>query len=265
VSVHPYPSGQPVNPLARPWRRVSRREPCPVCHDHDSRCLIFDNGDVLCCHVPSNEPEDGWTGGMSWHRAGDRPDAPRPAPRTPAPSTPQVESADADLKHAVGTRLLELCPLSDADRAYLLAEAGHTEEMLAGNYGTLPRQDGQAAMMATLIQEFGADALRTIPGVVDAGQGHLRWKGAGLLIAVRDRQGHIQAFQYRVTLADGKKAYWWLSSTSAGGPGSGAPAHVARPLQKRDHRIYVGEGPKTADYLAHTLARLSPFLSKEAD
>ncbi len=236
----------------RPWRRVSRRECCPVCDDHDSACLIFENGDVLCAHVTSDEPVDHFLGLCYRHRAGDTTRPHSWDVRTPAPSTPQVESADVTTKHAVYTRLLELCPPSLADRDYLMSKAGHTDAMIDGNYGTLPGQDNQKALIATLVEEFGAATVATVPGIVTT-NGHLCWNGSGLLIAHRDRQGRIQALQVRLSLPGGGKIYRWLSSTKVGGPSSGAPAHIARPPVVRDHRIYVCESGKTAIYLAHTL------------
>ena len=236
----------------RPWHRVSRRERCPICDDHDSACLIFENGDVLCAHVTSNEPVDHFLGLCYRHRADDTARPHSWDVRSPAPSTPKAESADAATKHAVYTRQLELCPPSRADRDYLVTKAGHTDAMIDGNYGTLPSQDNQKALIATLSEEFGAEALATVPGIITT-NGHLRWNGAGLLIAHRDLQGRIQALQVRVALPDGGKVYRWLSSTKVGGPSSGAPAHVARSPVVHDHRILVCESGKTATYLAHTL------------
>ncbi len=236
------------------WREVTRREPCTVC-EGDHWCEIADDGTAHCMRVDNGGPAwDKRQGGWLHRPSGPRsigPASTAPARLTP---TPRAESADDATKHAVYTRLVELCPLSRADRDYLRDQCGHTDEMIAASgYATIPPQADQARLMTALVGEFGADTLRTVPGVVDVRHGHLRWRCPGLVIPVHDRQGRIRACRVRVPLANDDKSYFWLSSTRAGGPGSGAPAHVARPPTVRDHRVYVCESEKTANYLAHTL------------
>lgn len=234
------------------WREVSRAEPCEVCGS-DHWCEVADDGTRHCMRKDNGGPEWDKRQGGWLHRTTDA-DWRRTAPvRQLTPLRTAAQSAPIHTVDAVYTRLVALCPLSIADRDYLKTKAGHTDDMIAGAYGTLPRQDQQTPMMATLEHEFGASVLRTIPGVVDVGDGELRVRGAGLLIAVRDHQGSIQAMQLRVSLPDGGKLYRWLSSKKDGGPSSGAPAHIARSPRKRDHRIYFCESPKTATYLAHAL------------
>lgn len=249
------------------FHRFTARNLCPHCN-HATPCISFDNGDVLC-HREGDA--DRWTEKYItgyWHRASDdgRDPGARPLPqRTPAPSTPPPETADAATRHAVYSRLVALCPLSLADRDYLKTKSGHTDAMIDGNYGTLPPQAAQGALMTALVGEFGADTLRTVPGIVDAGSGHLRWSCAGLLIPVRDRAGRVQACRVRVSLPDGEKSYFWLSRTKDGGPSSGAPAHIARPSEVRDHRIYLCESEKSANYLAHALGAVVVSLAGQSN
>ena len=249
----------------RSWASVTRHDACPIC-GHDSWCEVASDGTVHCMRIDNGGPAwDKRQGG--WLHRPSTPRAPAPSPATgerlaPAPC---LESADDPTKDAIYARLLELCPPALADRDYLLRKAGHTDAMIVGNYGTLPRQDAQGALMTTLVSEFGADILRTVPGVVDVGNGHLRWRGAGLLIAVRDLAGRITACRVRAPLENGDKAYFWLSSTKSGGPSSGAPAHVARPPELRDHRIYFCESEKTATYLAHTRGAVAVALAGQGN
>ena len=234
------------------FHRFTTRERCPHC-DHDTPCIYFDNGDILCHRVGNaNHWTDAFIGGY-WHRAGviagDQ--APLASPRhVPAPSSPAPHTASADTRDRVNQRLLEICPLSTANHAYvadLHAHADHADHAnLNTLYGTLPSAQAQGPLIAALVEEFGHDTLMTVPGFV-VRDGRLRLNGAGLLVAIVDVAGHLVGFQVRYGPGD----YRWLSSTN--GPSTGAPYHLARPRVLRDHRIYVVESPKTANILADLL------------
>ena len=164
-------------------------------------------------------------------------------------SPPSPPLSDLATRDRTNRRLLELCVLSDADRAYLTGpDCGHAPEALDGAYGTLPARGRSAAILATLAQEFGPDVLLTVPGIVER-KGRLEFSitTGGLLVAVRDAHGLIQGFQVR----QGGSMYLWLSG--GGGPSTGTPCHVARPHERRAYRVYVVESPKTANILAERL------------
>ncbi len=261
VSTHDHPIAAA---RGRAWTSVTRNKPCAIC-GHDSWCEVASDGTIHCMRVDNGGPQwDKRQGGWLYPPSHETP-LRFPVQRLEPGPLATVESADGDAKHAVYSRLIALCPPSLADQYYLSTKSGHTDAIIVGNYGTLPRQDAQGALMTTLVGEFGADTLRTIPGVVDVGSGHLRWRGAGLLIAVRDLTGRITACRVRAALENGDKAYFWLSSTKSGGPSSGAPAHVARPPELRDHRIYFCEGEKTANYLAHTRGAVAVALAGQGN
>jgi len=235
------------------FHRFTTRERCPHC-DHDTPCIYFDNGDILCHRIgDANHWTDAFIGGY-WHRAGanDGDQAPQtsPARRLPAPSSPAPHTASADTRDRVNRRLLEICPLSTANHAYvadLHAHANHADHAnLNTLYGTLPSAQAQGPLIAALVEEFGHDTLMTVPGFV-VRDGRLRLNGAGLLVAIVDVAGHLVGFQVRYGPGD----YRWLSSTN--GPSTGAPYHLARPRVLRDHRICVVESPKTANILADLL------------
>lgn len=238
------------------WQRVSPRCPCPICHPagrprgKQKGCLIAPDGDVVCLHVQSSEPATFGFGGW-WHRTGT---AGRPrtwSAHTPAPSTPRTPIADVSMRSRVNTRLLELLTLTDQDIAYLTGPAcGHEREALAGRYGSLPRSvTRQRAIIATLVAEFGADVVRTIPGFEEK-DGELRFHlPFGLFVAVRDLHGQILGYQVRT----GNSQYMWFS----GGNGPSVkdpvvPVHVARPRPgaSRTKRVSIVESPKTANMLA---------------
>jgi len=238
------------------WRRVSRREHCPVCDDHDSRCLIFESGDVFCTHETSDEWTNAFMGGY-WHRAHD---ATRPrawALRTPAPSTPAapaIPPADRETRHGVYARLLALCPLSEDQRV----TRGLTEAQ-AARYGWLPADAaGQAALIADLLRTYSRAQLCGVPGFRERG-GRLTIRGAGLMLPTRDLDGYIVALDLRrATVTEKQARYYKLSSRTDDdpeAPSPGAPAHVAVPAGgvTVDGVIGVTEGVKKADRAADAL------------
>jgi len=242
----------------RDLREVTRREPCPICHHTGWCCIRLTDGAVLCHRTASPFPVKG-EGGGHWHNL------PQPGEQTErvtwtpadfaAPGEPPVEHvADPDIKHAVYSRLLALCPLSPAHRTHLLGPRQLPEEALT-NYGTLPEGKAQAPILAALVAEFGREALLETPGFAldQSRPGGLRLNGAGLLISVRDVGGRIQGMQLR--LDRGKTRYIWLSSPDVAS--SGTPAHVARPAQITDQRVYLTEGPLKADIAAHRLGAIA--------
>jgi len=236
------------------WRRVSRRDPCPVClaagrpQGAHKGCLIAADGDMVCLHVESAEPATFGLGGW-WHRAHPaHRAAPLPPPRAPlpAPAARPHNPADRATCDRINRRLLELAALSFEDRAYVAGLHAPAHADLGALYGTLPRGDAQRTLIAGLVAEFGHDLLCSVPGFVIR-NGHLRLNGAGLLVAISNVDGHLVGFQVRYGPGD----YRWLSSGA--GPSTGAPYHVARPRERRDQRIYVVESPKTANVLADRL------------
>jgi len=234
------------------FHRFTTRERCPHC-DHDAPCISFDNGDILCHRV--GDPAhwtDSFIGGY-WHRALDASDeraTPATPRRLPAPSSPAPHTAGPDTRDRVNRRLLEICPLSTANHAYVADLHAHADYADHANlntlYGTLPPAQAQGPLIAALVEEFGHDTLMTVPGFV-VRDGRLRLNGAGLLVAIIDVAGRLVGFQVRYGPGD----YRWLSSTN--GPSTGAPYHLARPRVLRDHRVYIVEAPKTANILADRL------------
>jgi hypothetical protein len=236
------------------WRRVSRRAHCPICDRHDSACLIFDNGDVLCQHVTSDEPEDAFLGIGSWHRART---SKRPlawSARTPAPATTRPALGDVATCHAVYTALFDLCPLSDAHRA----QHSLTDSQ-ARRYGTVPRDPTvRRQLIDALLRLFTRDQLLTVPGFVER-NGHIELRMAGMILPSRDVQGRIVAIDVRrETPAPTEGKYYKASSrteTAPDAPSPGTPAHLAMPAGgvRIAHEIGITEGVKKGDAAADAL------------
>jgi hypothetical protein len=102
-----------------------------------------------------------------------------------------------------------------------------------------------------MVDWWGADACTHVPGFYVAERHGRRWwscaGAAGLLIPVRNLDGHIVALKVRAdNPGDGPK-YTTVSSTKHGGPSPGAQVHI--PLQEgpRGATIRLTEGELKAD------------------
>jgi hypothetical protein len=212
------------------WRRVSAGNPCPVCR-HADWCSISADGTLAACR----RVEAG-----AWRSKTDRAGAPvylhrldgraaaTPTP-PPQPGGHAPEKADADTLHRVYSALLAALPLSKAHQEALQRRGLGDADIDRRGYRTMPVQ-GRARIAGDLLDRFG-DAMLRVPGVIvrePDGRRYLTLAGvAGLLVPVRDTAGRIVALLCRRDDAsDGRGKYLYLSSTKAGGPGPGAPAHV---------------------------------------
>lgn len=238
-------SAQAISHPPFSFRRVSRREPCPICGKPDW-CSVRSDGAIHCMRTESARPArngPGW-----WHR----PDpftkqTTHPYTTYKATYTKATHFDPSFIGHvqapalvdSVYQSLLAACPLTAADLAGLAA-AGIGNAQLAG-FGSLPMKRGEVAR--ALLDRFSRDELAGVPGFSFGPDGKLTIHAlAGLLVASRDAQGSIRGMQCRVTEADGKRKYVWLSSTSTGGPSSMSPCHVARGADSS--RVWITEGVK---------------------
>jgi hypothetical protein len=265
MSAHARDNDAPTQANNHPWRRVSRREHCPICDDHDSTCLIFDNGDVLCAHVTSDELEDRFLGQSWWHRFEQSATRPQSwSPRTPTPSTPHRPRADATNLDAVYRVVRSHSVLSDEHHALLTGPLHGLSDAQAQRYGTPPTD--QATMLADLLTRFSRDTLLTVPGFREK-DGQLYFhdytsperRRARIALFVHDLQGRIVAIHLRDTarVAGGSK---YLPATSVDAthpdaPSPGTPAHIALPAGGVRHAYIIGitEGVKKADVAADAL------------
>ena len=220
--------------------RVNKQHPCRIC-SHTDWCRYLDNGDALCNREPSDEPSKGGT--AYWHRLDWRSTPPpinRPA--KPKPEAPTELASLAD-RHRVYSDLLNACQLGAIHEAWLL---GQGIDQPAGSYATL--NGNRAEVCRHLLRTYPQELLITIPGLWIHDDGTLGIAAMdGLLVAVRGIDGRIERLQCRVE-QNGKKAYHWLSSSSHGGPSSGAIAHYATADDRR--WLWITEGVKKADICA---------------
>ena len=223
-------------------RRVTRREPCPICADI-AWCELRDDGAVHCMRTESDKPCEARMGGW-WHNLPDwrAITGPRREPKSPHKQEP-IPLASLEDRHRVYSDLLNACQLGAVHEAWLLAQG---IDQPAGFYATL--NGNRAEVCRHLMRTYPQELLITVPGLWIHDDGTLGIAAMdGLLVAVRGIDGRIERLQCRVE-QDGKKAYHWLSSSSHGGPSSGAIPHYADAPDKR--RIYITEGVKKAEICA---------------
>ena len=239
------PRQSAASAIRHTMRRVTSKELCPICN-HADWCELRDDGAVHCMRVESDVPSNrgaGW-----WHRF------PTGNAHTAAPIAPQPKPAAAVMaseltRDVVYQALIDACQLSAPHEAWLLGQ-GLTQPTPA-SYATL---NGNRAQVAAHLQRtFTSDVLATVPGIFLHDDGSIGIASSeGLLLAVRDTAGRIVRMQCRS--GQGKdRAYRWLSSSSHGGPSSGAIAHYAA---ARDTRwLWITEGVKKAEVTAHKLSQ----------
>lgn len=248
-----FPGGRAFNSLPMLFR-VTKKRPCPVCNRTDW-CEVREDGAVHCMREQSTVPSK--RGGGWWHNLPDRvmqqgysdqlPVLPSLTPIAPATGTVPAAASPEDRDH-VYRALLEACPLSKEDSAYLDREG--IPASVRGLYGTLSRDRRKLARR--LQAHYGKELLRTVPGLYEHAEGWISISaGDGLLLAVCDATGYIVGVQCRSTDSSGKKVYRWLSSGAHEGPASGSPAHVAYGADSRV--VYITEGQKKAEVVAAVL------------
>ena len=146
--------------------------------------------------------------------------------------------------------LLDALPLAPSHRQALRQRGLTDTEIFRRRYRTFPLQ-GRTALAQRLVQYLGADLCAQVPGFYVAERASRRWwslAGApGLLIPVRDLDGHIVALKVRADIPGDGPKYTTVSSTKRGGPSPGAPAHVPLHEGARWNTIRLTEGELKAD------------------
>lgn len=213
------------------WHEVSRHEPCGLC-GKASWCATSTDGTWAICR----RGEAG-TGLRRVDKAGAeywlyRRTAPATETRPPAievPPVPTTMAADPALRHRVYRALLTELALTPVHCQALRQRGLRDEEIARREYRSLPVQ-GRARLARRLVERFGADVCRGVPGLYLAQRAGRRWwslaGAAGLLVPVRNLAGQIVALKVRAdTPGEGPK-YSTVSSARHGGPGPGATVHV---------------------------------------
>ena len=154
------------------------------------------------------------------------PSAHRQPPLLTSSSVPCATPAILD---RVYRELLVALPLLPSHRQALRQRGLADVEIHRRRYRTLPIA-GRAALANRLVAHIGADLCAQVPGFYRAKRnGQCWWSlagAAGLVIPVRDLDGHIVALKVRAdNLGEGPK-YTTISSAKHDGPSPGAPVHV---------------------------------------
>ena len=236
--------------------RVSRQQPCPVCQKTHG-CLVYESH-VVCLRVGSDQAELGGLGG--WRHSLHEPELYRAA--LSSFSQPSVERrAPAATLDKVYRALHSNLTLTPLHKKHLVQERQLSEDSIrARGYQSWGQGDRllRSRLAETLYDLFGGVVL-DVPGFLlrEQSRTYLTLGGpAGILIPVRNTEDQIVAHQIRTDRPGDSGKYVWLSSTSRGGPGSGSPVHVSRPLQpdpKNGARVWLTEGPLKADIASERL------------
>ncbi len=228
-----------------PILRVNRRRPCPACGAVDWCGVSPDGSRAFCMRRKSDKR----TRNGGWLHV-DRTKSPC-APKCTVFHTQKVETAPAPHRHAVYSALLsEHLSLSEQHLEALRARGLSDAAIARNGYGSTPDDIGDVDVVAPL-------GLEGVPGFYkQAGKWRLVSIAQGILIPVRDSQGHIRGLQIRRDdTSDGRGKYFWLSSANRpSGTSSGAPVHFSKPqLIPNTTEILITEGALKADVCAHLL------------
>jgi len=224
-----------------PFRRVSRREPCPICGKTDW-CGI-NSRLAVCMRVKSGYPvsNGGWLHKLA-------PGMVKEEVYSPVGTNPAAPIAIRDRVYQAFLSCLHLLPEHKED---LLRRGLSEEEIKRNSYKSVPTPMERWRVCRELKLK-GYD-LAGIPGFYQARgrcSGHYYWTfkaQPGYFIPVCNSEGRIQALQVRLDKPDGYGKYRFFSTPNkSGGSSSGAPCHVAQPEKLRDCRVWVTEGPLKA-------------------
>lgn len=204
------------------WRRVSRRDKCPVCN-HPDWCLIHVDGTaVLCTREASDIEKTAVDGNTFWvHRLEAEPKTwQRVVPANNDHATTQRANDDT-LDH-VYRWLLAALSLSETHRADLLRRGLEKPTIDALLFRTMPRE-GRADIAARLVERFGEIIAASVPGVYFK---KTRWSlggASGLIIPGLNVHGQITTIRIR---ADAGTRYTYLSSAGHEGPSAQQVVYV---------------------------------------
>ena len=182
------------------------------------------------------------------------------AHRQPLPllTSSSVPCATPAILDRVYRELLAALPLLPSHRQALRQRGLADVEILRRRYRTLPIA-GRAALANRLVAQIGADLCAQVPGFYRAKRnGQCGWSlagAAGLVIPVRDLDGHIVALKVRADNAGAGPKYTTISSAKYGGPSPGAQVHVPLSESVRGDTVRLTEGELKSD-IATALSRL---------
>lgn len=233
------------------WRRVTRKDPCPIC-GRTGWCAVSANGEVcLCMREPSDWPATGGMGGH-FHRLTPetRPVVARATPR------PRRTAFDLEERATVSDWIISQLTLERGHWAHLRSPQRHLDDLqvVRRRYRSWPDREVRARLALHAFGEFGS-AMYRYPGFYVDRTDHPMFAGpSGLLLPVAGAPNQVKAFQIRPDDPSCGKRIWLSSSGRRRGTSSGAPAHFSFPRFTLDpFTAYVVEGVLSADICSDIL------------
>lgn len=227
------------NDTTRPiWKRVTRREPCPICGKPKLCSFTPDGRAVKCARMPSNHPtKDGcWLHPID----GGTLAKPRTVATLRTSALAPVQRCDATYR-----ALLAELGLSEQHREQLISNRGLSADVL--NLFATIREffdiKQRYELAARVAKRPGS--IVGVPGFfLDHGRPAFAVQPAGFLVPVLDQHGRIQAFQLRLDnpRRDQPRYIWLSSANQPGGTSPGVPVAVWKP-EKAHGAIWITEGP----------------------
>jgi DNA primase len=227
---------------------VSGARRCPACGG-DSWCSVRrDGANVACRRDTTGEPRTDRAGVDYWLHQLSLADHARYRDPGPAPVR-GIARANAEVLDPAYHALLARLGLSQGHRADLHRRGLSEAEIDRRGYRTL-RLEGRARFARHLVDALGEDVAASIPGLYVAERdGRRGWSLAGspgLVVPVRDVEGHVVALKVRRDEAGDGPKYTYLSSAKHGGPSALQAVHV--PLFEGDRAVVrVTEGELKSD------------------
>jgi hypothetical protein len=234
-----------VRPTRDGWDALC---PCPD-HNRDGdqdpslRITLGHDGRVLVkCRVGCDTDAVLDAAGLRWENLFGADGAAPPSAGLPAPAAPPTAMADAGLAHRAYEALLASLTLGDEHRQDLRRRGLSDAEIDRRGYRSL-RNTGRGRAARSVHARFG-DAVLGVPGFARGEFGvTLHGESTGLLLPVRDVNGHVVALKVRRA---GKPKYVYVTGGDDG-PSPGSPVHVPLGVTTPAAVVRVTEGELKAD------------------
>jgi hypothetical protein len=234
-----------VRPTRDGWDALC---PCPG-HNRDGdqnaslRITLGHDGRVLIkCRVGCETDAVLDAAELDWEDLFGGDDAAPTVATLPVPATPQIVKADVGITHRAYEVLLASLPLDDDHRQNLRRRGLSDAEIDFRVYRSL--RNTRRGHAAKAVHERLGDAVLGVPGFVRGQFGvTLHGESTGLLVPVRDVNGHVVALKIR---REREPKYVYVTGGD-GGPSPGSPVHVPVGIKAPATVVRVTEGELKAD------------------
>ncbi|WP_236713100.1 DUF3854 domain-containing protein [Neomoorella mulderi] len=166
---------------------------------------------------------------------------------------PEVQPAPVEARDRVYRHFLRLLDLYPRHKEELMCRGLSEQDIKRNGYKSIPEHVNPWILCKKLTLS-GLD-LAGIPGFYRAKSkyGGSYWtfnSSPGYFIPIRDAKDRIQALQRRMDDIRNGKYMLFSGHSDRGGCSCGTPAHVARPTEIKDQRVWITEGQLKADIAA---------------